>query len=292
MIDLGLRWLRIGVFAASLCVTGLAIGGGGGSAAAGKTHDPARLAVFVKQVERAMAARGARLALLARTGIPEEELPEGVRYTHVGLAVYSRISTPVRDDPASQFKAQAVGAKPGVRLLWGYATHNLYQLDERPDRSHLVQDFPLDFFAGAAELRAGVVIPSPALQQRLLQLLAQEQDRALHNPHYSVIDNPLDGRYQNCTSYVLDLLFAAIYQSVDPARLRGFEARWFEPQPLHLGGLELALGRLFRSDVRDDDHQGPIRVATMLSIARFLREQDLMVAAFEIDADGREQAMF
>ncbi len=99
-------------------------------------------------------SRGARVAILARVGRPPAEMPEGMHFTHVSFAVYSQITT---------FNG---------RIVPGYAIYNEYQSNEKPDTSSLVQDFPVDFFAGVATLEAGVIIPSPELQKRLLQTIA------------------------------------------------------------------------------------------------------------------------
>src|SRR5689334_1944050 len=48
-------------------------------------------AVFSKDVERDLAAKGARLAIVFRTGRPRSELPEGISYTHGAFWVYSPI---------------------------------------------------------------------------------------------------------------------------------------------------------------------------------------------------------
>ena len=105
---------------------------------------------FAKRMEQTLAAKGARVAIVSRIGRPLDEMPEGMRYTHVGFAVYSQITT--RDG----------------RPLRGYAMYNAYQSDAHPDTSSLVQDYPVDFFAGVAVLEAGILIPSAELQRRLL----------------------------------------------------------------------------------------------------------------------------
>lgn len=68
-----------------------------------------RVAVFAKKVEKYAASKGARVFLIARLGAPQADLPEGVQFTHVGLAIYSSITT-------------ADGKE-----VHGYAIHNLYQ---------------------------------------------------------------------------------------------------------------------------------------------------------------------
>lgn len=95
---------------------------------------PEQIIKFSKKVERALGASGARVAIIARMGRPASELPDGMHFTHVAFAVYSQITA-------------ANGEK-----LYGYAIQNLYQRDGQPNISDLVVDYPVDFFAGVAQL--------------------------------------------------------------------------------------------------------------------------------------------
>ena len=66
----------------------------GGSLAGGEAHFPIDdIIQFSKQVERTLAAKGARVAIIARVGRPPADLPEGMHFTHVSFAVYSQITT-------------------------------------------------------------------------------------------------------------------------------------------------------------------------------------------------------
>jgi hypothetical protein len=103
-----------------------------GSQAEGTAYFPAEQIIrFAKQVEKKLAKKGARVA---RVGRPAAKMPEGMHFTHVSFAVYSQITT------------------YDGRVLPGYAIYNEYQSNDKPDTSSLVQDFPVDFFAGVAEL--------------------------------------------------------------------------------------------------------------------------------------------
>ena len=169
-----LRSLLVALAGFVLCFDANSAGFSSSSSQAGEeTHfKPEQVIAFAKKVERTMAAKGARVAILARMGRPPAELPEGMHFTHVAFAVYSEITT------------------SDGRKLPGYSIYNLYQEDGHPDVSDLVQDFPVDFFAGVAQLEAGIIIPSPALQERLLEVISSPTYQALHDPHYSVIANP------------------------------------------------------------------------------------------------------
>ena len=141
-------------------------------AAAVPAHAPEKIIQLAKKVEKALAARGARVGIIGRIGRPAGEMPEGMRYTHAAFAVYSEITT------------------VDGRQLPGYATFNEYQSDEQPDTSSLAQDYPVDFYASVAELEAGVIIPSAELQRRLLAVITSPTYQALHDPRYSAIANP------------------------------------------------------------------------------------------------------
>lgn len=249
-----------------LLVWGSAVAGGSGSG--GKAQfEFTQLAQLAKGTERALAAHQVRVALVARIGRPTRELPEGIEYTHVGLAVYSVITT---DDG---------------RQLPGYAIFNLYQDDDAPDRSYLRQDYPIDYFAAVHELETAVLVPVPRLQDALLKLISSDRYQRLHNPRYAVLANPFESIYQNCTGFILDILFAAIYNTDDPARIRANVNAWFAPMPIRVSAGKLALGALLHKELRTDDHHGTIQTATFGSIGRFLAANDLLTEGFRYRVD-------
>ncbi|MBF0163032.1 MAG: DUF2145 domain-containing protein [Magnetococcales bacterium] len=227
-----------------------------GGAAQASRFKPEQIIAFAKQVEKALAARRARVAILARMGRPLSEMPPGMHFTHVAFAVYSEITT-----------------KDG-RKVPGYAIHNLYQQSDRPDTSELVMDFPVDFFADVAELEAGILFPSENLQQRLMQRIGTPEYRALHDPHYSVIANPYTEGRQNCTEFVLDVLHAAIYNTSDIKTIKAAEKRYFEAQSVEVNPFKLLLGAMFSQEVSTVDHPGPPVTATFEKIGAFLKKYD------------------
>lgn len=211
---------------------------------------------FAKKVEKTMAAKGARVAIVARLGRPASEMPEGMRFTHVAFAVYSQITL-----------------KDG-RVVPGYAMWNLYQDDGHPDRSSLVQDYPADFFAAVAELEAGIIVPSEALQTRLLDVIASPTYKALHDPRYSVIANPYTLGRQNCTEFVLDVLNAAIYKTSDINQIKAAEKSYFVAQPVKVNPFKLLLGSMFIDEVSMADQPGEPVTATFEKIGAFLAKYD------------------
>lgn len=249
----------IGLFTWSL--TGFAAS----SAAGGEANFQAEeLVNFAKKVEKTLAAKGARVFLVSRVGRPRSELPPGFNYTHMGIGVYSIITT------------------EDGRKIPGYTMYNLYQKNDQPDRSHLVQDYPVDFYSGVYELKTGIVIPKPELQRRLLNIINSETYSKLHNPRYSAIANPNNSQYQNCTEHTLDIINAAIYKTSDIQTIKTNNAKYFERQRVKAGPFKMLFGSLFTADVTMNDHDDNVATATYTTIADYLEKYDLVQERFEI----------
>jgi hypothetical protein len=229
----------------------------GSQAQSGTTLEPLDVVRLAKKVEQTAADLGARVFLLARVGRPRSELPDGVDFTHVAFGVYSRIRT------------------TDGRDLLGYSLYNLYQRTDVPSQSHLVVDFPVDFLAGAYEPRAGIIVPVPEMQQRLLEILASGRHAEVHNPQYSAFSNPYNRRFQNCTEYVLDVLNAAIYGTTDASRLKRNAQAHFEAQEIRINPLKLFIASLVKPEIRLADHRGPIRTVTFKTLAHYLESNGL-----------------
>jgi hypothetical protein len=253
-----LRAFFVVLAAVAVNVNANAAGFSSGSSQAGEEahFKPEQIIAFAKKVERTLAAKGARVAILARMGRPLSELPEGMHFTHVAFAVYSDITT-------------ADG-----RTVQGYSIHNLYQQDAHPDISDLVQDYPVDFFAGVARLEAGIIVPSPELQMRLLEVIASPTYGALHDPHYSVIANPYTLGRQNCTEFVLDVVNAAIYQTTDIDVIKAKEKAQFVAQPVNVSPFKLMMGAMFSAEVSTSDQPGPPVTATFEKLGDYLLKYD------------------
>lgn len=219
-------------------------------------YTPEQIVKFSKKVEKTMAAHGAHVAILARMGRPLSEMPEGMHFTHVAFAVYSEITT-------------ADGRK-----MPGYAIYNLYQDGNHPELSDLVQDFPVDFFAGVAQLEAGIIIPSAKLQQRLLDVISSPVYAGLHDSHYSVIANPYNLGKQNCTEFVLDVTNSAIYQSSDIKLIKANENKYFVAQKVNVNPFKLMLGAMFTKEISTSDQLGEPVTATFETIDAYLKKYD------------------
>ena len=229
------------------------------SQADGTRHFPdEQIAAFAKKVEKVAAAKGARVFIVSRVGRPKSELPRGFNYTHTGIAVYSIITT-------------ADGRK-----IPGYTMYNLYQEDEHPDRSHLVTDYPADFYSGVFELKSGVIIPKPTLQKKILRIMASQDYKSLHNARYSAISNPFTNQYQNCTEYTLDIINAAIYNTLDIEKIKANDRKYFTPQPVRVNPFKMMLGSLFSSEIALSDHPDDVSTASYTTIVKYMEKYGLV----------------
>lgn len=232
-----------------------------------------QIADFAKQVENYMAEQGAYVAILSRMGRPAKDMPKGIRYTHTAIAVYSNIQ--LADGETVQ----------------GYAIHNLYQLPEQTDKSHLVVDYPVDFFWGAQELEAGIIIPTMEMQKSIIEVIQSGGNAKLHNPNYSVIANPFNSKRQNCTEHTLDIINSAIYDTDDVARLKANAKAYFKPQRVRMSPLKVMMGSMLMKDVTTKDHDGKIYTTTFGSIANYMAEYGLSTKAFRFVAEQGEQPL-
>tara|TARA_R110002167_G_scaffold236036_1_gene441268 strand:- start:1497 stop:2291 length:795 start_codon:yes stop_codon:yes gene_type:complete len=235
--------------------------------------EPEKIVKFAKDVEKYAAAQGARAFIIARVGRPENELPKGIHYTHTAIAVYSNIQ--LTNGETAQ----------------GYAIHNLYQVDGQPNRSQLVQDYPVDFFWGAQTLKAGIIIPSDEIQTGLIELIAGGKNNNLHNPKYSVIANPMNSQLQNCTEHTLDMINAAIYQTTDIKQLKTNTRAYYTAQRVRTSRFKLMFGSLLMDDVTTKDHKGKIATATFGSIHKYLDQYQLAQHGVTFYAGGKTEML-
>lgn len=243
----------------ALCLSCLlpALAWAGSGANAPRQLPPRSVAEYSDRLQHDLAARGAQVAIVSRVGRPPSDLPEGIRYTHVAYWVYSNIQ---RSD-GTTYK--------------GYRVYNLYQTAENDRVSALVQDSPAEFFAGAYRLDAGVIIPDPRLQKKLLTTISSPVYRALHRPRYSVLANPVDLTFQNCTEHTLDVLMASLYDTTDRRQIKANISAHFDGQPVQLGTLKRLFAPLASATYNTSDHDHQVETATFSSIARFMAQHDL-----------------
>ncbi|QOL25616.1 DUF2145 domain-containing protein [Thalassotalea sp. LPB0316] len=231
-------------------------------------HSVESVEKFAKQVERYAANKGARAFIIGRVGRPESELPKGIKFTHTAIAIYSSIELDTGE------------------IVKGYAVHNLYQKEGQLDKSELIIDYPVDFFWGVDALKAGIIIPAPALQERIIALIAEGKDSLLHNENYSVIANPFNNEFQNCTEHTLNIVNASIYQTTDVTQLKANTKAHFKPQRIKVNPVKLMLGNIFVDDVSTSDHGRKIYTTTFTSIGGYLQENELLSEAVVLTPEG------
>ncbi|MDO6686500.1 MULTISPECIES: DUF2145 domain-containing protein [unclassified Agarivorans] len=232
-------------------------------------HQPEAIAKFSKDVEKYAAAQRANVFIIGRVGRPQKDLPKGIQFTHTALAVYSSITL------------------DSGETTNGYAIYNLYQNQGDLGHSSLVTDHPVDFFWGADSLKAGIIIPKKEVQAGLLALINNGGNHVVHNANYSVLANPYNSQYQNCTEHTLDMLNAAIFDTTDKEELKWLAKSDFNSQPIKINRFKLFMGGLFLDEVTTKDHTGKPHTATFTSIARYLKEKDLIehsVVLYQHDA--------
>jgi hypothetical protein len=235
--------------------------GASAAGAAGSYITGEQAAVFSKDVERDLAAKGARLAIVFRTGRPRSELPDGISYTHGAFWVYSPIEL------------------AGGGTTTGYAVYNLYHGDGEKlakDKSYLHQDFPIDFVAPTAVDDVAVIIPSPEMQRRVLAIMDSPNYEALHIPAYSMVSNPLDIKYQNCNEFMLDVLAAAAWETTDMKQIKANLKAHYRPTKVKTNLLERVFGPMTDVRLKTDDQRGGIVTATYESMSAFMKDNGLL----------------
>ncbi len=259
---------------AALSLTACASTGGGstaGGAGFSARGAPAvhltgeQAAAFSKQVERDLADKGARLAIVFRTGETRDVLPDGISYTHGAFWTFVPISL---DDG---------------RVINGYAVYNLYHGDGKTlamDKSYLHQDFPIDFVAPSAVDDVAVIIPTPEMQRRILSIMDSPAYRALHIEPYSLVSNPHDIKYQNCTEFMLDIIAAAAWETTDMVQIKANLKQHFRPTKVKTSLIERFLAPLAEDRIKTDDQGGTIVTATYESMAAFMKDNGLLKEAY------------
>lgn len=224
-------------------------------------------AVFSKDIERTLASKGARVALVFRSGRSRDRLPDNVQYTHGAFWVYQDIQ---RQDGT---------------IMKGYAVYNLYHGDgdSMPKtKSYLAQDFPLDFTIASSVDDIAVIIPDPILQQRIYAIMASDTYEDLHIEDYSLVSNVGDPKYQNCNEFMLDVMAAAIWETDDYAQLKANLGAYFEPTKIKAGPLERFFAPMADERLRMGDQKGKVETVTYSSLVNFLDEYGYLQENFVI----------
>jgi hypothetical protein len=200
---------------------------------------------------------GAQVALIARVGVDLSKY--NLRYSHVGFVW--------RDHPEGRW------------LL----IHELNQCGTASSAlfNEGLGDFFLDdLFAYETE----IMIPSAAIQERIVSLLSTGRAFSLHDEHYNMVAFPFSTQYQNSNQWALETLASAL-SIENPIRTREQAQAWlklsgYAPTTLEIPTLTRLGARMFRANVAFDDHPmdrrmaGHIDTVTVESVERFLRSRD------------------
>ncbi|RDZ27618.1 DUF2145 domain-containing protein [Lysobacter silvisoli] len=214
----------------------------------------AAAAATALRVAQALDQADAPAALVARVGT--DLSAQGLVYSHVGFAV--------RD--------HANGRWTVVHLLNECGS----------DRSRLYAQGLVNFFSDdLVNQDARIVWLQPAQAQRLAARMQALPQRALHQPHYSLIARPGSKEYQNSTAWVLEMLAASADEGAGigdrRAAYRRAQADGFKPDRIHVPYTKRVLGGLFAANVAFTDHpvatrlSGDYPVVTVRSIFDYLQ---------------------
>jgi len=226
---------------------------------------PEHLAAFSKTIENELAGRGARVAIVFRAGAPRSTLPKGISYTHGAFWVYRTIAT------------------ANGETIHGYAVYNLFAGDGKQwpaTESRLVQDWPYNFTAGTTVDDVAIIIPTPEMQRRILARIDSPVYTSLHNPHYSLIANPLQDKYQNCNGFMLDVVASAAWDTTDHGQILADLKAHYQPTKVEVGPFRRLLAPLADHRIQTDDQGDTIVTATFESMGAFMHANGLSDAEY------------
>ena len=187
-----------------------------------------RAMVLAERTARALDATGAQVVVLARDG--QDLSKYGLAWSHLGLAYKDGARWRVVHKLNSCGSAQASVYRQGLGEFF---------LDDLHD------------------YKAGLVVPNPAVQVRLLATLRDNtQATRMHTGAYSMVAYPWSQRYQQSNQWALETLA----MSQDPAATSRERAQaWlrlqgYEPTTLRLGALTRLGARTTAANIAFDDH--------------------------------------
>jgi hypothetical protein len=225
-------------------------------------HKAFQLAIKTRE---ALDASGAQVALVGRVG--QDLSKYNLRYSHMAFVW--------RDHPQGRW----------------LAVHELNQCGTAQSALYnegLANFFFDDMFAWDAL----IITPSPELQAQIVtQLKNTSVLQNLHQPHYNMVAYPFSTQYQNSNQWVLEVLASAMNGT--PQASRNNNQQWlkqagYKPSMLHIPTLQRLGGRMFKANVAFDDHPngdryaGKIEVATVDSVADFIKLRDPHSATLDL----------
>lgn len=224
---------------------------------------------LTREVIRAMDEREVNVAIIARGGRAQEELPDGIQFTHTGIAVFEPVQ------------------KPDGEVVHTYTVYNLYQgAGGDNGKSYLAQDFVYNMVVGTATGEIGIIVPVPALQKKIVEVIRSETYGDLQIADYNLLANPHRELFDNCVSHTLKVTVASIYDTADSDRIYRNINDYYTPQEVRLSGLQ-RVGLRFVDGISSADQDGSTyQTATFLSVKRFLAEHGLLERYLVVSFDG------
>lgn len=204
-------------------------------------RDLALAASVAEQLDERATRDGTRVVLIARAG---QNLSEyGLRWSHLGIAY--------RDN-------EALAGRGAWRVV-----HKLNQCGT--DRSQLYRQGLAEFFGdGLYAHEAGIVVPEPALQARLMPQLKNDRLLAwLHEPRYNMLAYPWSGPYQQSNQWAIETL-ALLAEPQVGSRLQArawLRAMDYRPQTIHVSTVKRLGARIGTAHIAFDDHPFDRRMA-------------------------------
>ena len=190
-----------------------------------------RAMTLAQHTAAALDASGAQVVVLARAG--QDLSKYGLAWSHLGLAY---------KDGARWRVVHKLNA-------CGSARSDIY-------RQGLGEFFLDDLF----DYKAGVVVPDPALQARLLPVLRDNaQAVRLHTPAYSMVAYPWAQRYQQSNQWAIETLAMAQSPEAGGSFTRERAQAWlkfsgYEPTTLRLNAFTRLGARATAANIAFDDH--------------------------------------
>lgn len=128
-----------------------------------------------------------------------------------------------------------------------------------------------------------MIVPTPEMQRRLLQVIDSPAYARLHNPSYSLVAHPWAGKHQNCNTFMLDVVAAAAWETSDRRQIAANLQAHFQPSLIKTGLLVRLFAPLADERVKTDDQDGPVLTASYESMRDFMARHALSADSFVME---------
>lgn len=205
---------------------------------------------FGRQITQNLKDKDVKVAIVSRSGQAREKLPKGILFTHSAFWI--------------------------ANTSGGYDVYNLYHGDENRLISSLVTDTPADFLRLTQEPDAGILIPTLAAQDKINAYIKSPAYGAVHQINYSLISNPLDGRFQNCNEFMLDTLAALFWETQNTSKIKARLNTDLTPAVIKTSWTRRLIGPKVDERLIMTDQSRPIVTATRATLSQFLAAQSAL----------------